>query len=488
VTLLSVTIALRVLFLIANGLIRGVEFYSDDALITLRYSFNLAQGRGFVYNPGEHVLGTTTPLYTLVMSIPALLKLDLLWSSVITNSLIDCGSVIVIRRILSNCVRSALVRLPLILLFAANPVIIRWSCYGMEVSLLVFLSLLTAYWFWQGRYWASGISAAFVVLTRIDGVIFVGSLAIAHLIVCVLIARRFFVPWKMIVAFSAGFAPWAIFALLTFGSIIPQSIVAKQLAYHWVQIPLIKILDLGWGFSTIPLYVVGCYSIMRRIRTGEVVYAVGLTYLLWAIALAIFFVITRAPAHIYEWYRVPFFTSVAVVGMIGLRMLGSQLKEAFSRLRPRQRVYELLNVTVLVLAPLFIFYARPLLDLLPGQQPQTETSMHLAVGQWLRKNASSDATVIAGNIGFIGYFSQLRVLDDVGLVSPEVLPFLANSHGDSAPLIDVFRPDYLALEWREVVTMQAEITRLQCAKTFEVGVAFPSVSSPYQIYRCPWAK
>ena len=40
----------------------------DDAFITFRYARNLLLGRGFVFNPGEHVLGTTTPLYTLMLS------------------------------------------------------------------------------------------------------------------------------------------------------------------------------------------------------------------------------------------------------------------------------------------------------------------------------------------------------------------------------------------------------------------------------------
>ena len=37
----------------------------DDAYITYRYARNLATGRGFVYNPGEAVMGTTAPLSTI---------------------------------------------------------------------------------------------------------------------------------------------------------------------------------------------------------------------------------------------------------------------------------------------------------------------------------------------------------------------------------------------------------------------------------------
>ena len=43
----------------------------DDSYITFRYSLNLAAGHGFVFNVGDPVLGTTTPLWTLVLALCA---------------------------------------------------------------------------------------------------------------------------------------------------------------------------------------------------------------------------------------------------------------------------------------------------------------------------------------------------------------------------------------------------------------------------------
>ncbi|MEK7327184.1 MAG: hypothetical protein AAB217_18220, partial [Chloroflexota bacterium] len=40
----------------------------DDAYITFRYARNQVNGLGFVYNHGDRVMGTTTPLYTLLMA------------------------------------------------------------------------------------------------------------------------------------------------------------------------------------------------------------------------------------------------------------------------------------------------------------------------------------------------------------------------------------------------------------------------------------
>ena len=45
----------------------------DDAMISMRYAWNLSHGLGLVWNPGEYVEGYTNPLMTLLMALPTLL-------------------------------------------------------------------------------------------------------------------------------------------------------------------------------------------------------------------------------------------------------------------------------------------------------------------------------------------------------------------------------------------------------------------------------
>src|SRR5215218_10102939 len=44
----------------------------DDAMISMRYAWNLSHGLGPVWNPGEYVEGYTDPLMVLLMSLPTL--------------------------------------------------------------------------------------------------------------------------------------------------------------------------------------------------------------------------------------------------------------------------------------------------------------------------------------------------------------------------------------------------------------------------------
>src|SRR5689334_227035 len=62
---LGLAMAMALLAILVRSWIAWRTHYTlDDALISLRYAENLAQGHGFVFNPGERILGTTTPLYT----------------------------------------------------------------------------------------------------------------------------------------------------------------------------------------------------------------------------------------------------------------------------------------------------------------------------------------------------------------------------------------------------------------------------------------
>ncbi len=44
-----------------------IHYTAEDSYITFRYVLNAVDGHGLVYNPGEHVEGFSSPLYTLLL-------------------------------------------------------------------------------------------------------------------------------------------------------------------------------------------------------------------------------------------------------------------------------------------------------------------------------------------------------------------------------------------------------------------------------------
>ena len=152
---------------------RETSITLEDALITYRYAENLASFRGLVFNPGERVLGTTSPLLALALGIMGhLLGIGLIpLLSNVLMALAALGSGLV--------VYAALRRLAIAPAWCAlaaaftllSPEMLWVVPGGMETPLVLFLM---AWSFWgvvAARWTQAGASLALLVLARADGML-----------------------------------------------------------------------------------------------------------------------------------------------------------------------------------------------------------------------------------------------------------------------------------------------------------------------------
>jgi hypothetical protein len=470
-------VAWRGLFLANRGLAQGPAYFFDDALITLRYTANLAAGHGLVYNPGEAVLGTTTPLYALLMAPAALLGLALPWTAAIFNLLIDACIVFAFVRIGSG---RPVFQFLAPAFYVLHPDILYFSANGMEMSLIVALALLMNSLFWRGRQVAAGIVAAALVMGRIDGVLFivaVGVLAVAA-------QRR--IPWRFALAALVAYTPWALITTLFYGSPIPASALAKRI---WMAgTDRFFVLDIHYSDERLlPLALVGLVAVVawRRREDGPGLLPIVRSLVVWMAVFSAFFIVLGS--RIESWYRVPQHVTFVLLAALGGEAVWRQLPRIHHR-APRAVAATLAAWVLVTVAvpdlrgPWQRLYLTPLMPM--EQEPVT--TMHVRVGRWLREHAGG-GTAMAGNIGHIGWQYRGPILDDVGLVSPTVLPLLNPETRDRSPLIAAFRPEFLALERREVDEMQtaiAEAGYVQVA-TFPYAPDPQHGSSPYRIYARP---
>ncbi len=202
----------------------------DDTYITFRYALNIAHGNGFVYNLNEPVLGTTTPLWTLVLALCSFLKLPLAGSALASSLLADVVSALLMARIL--------LRLGFYPVIAGSAAILFLCCFdyfslarsGMETSVFVLLILATLHQCAARRFLFAGLWCGLACVTRPEG-----SILVLVLLLSLWLHRK---SWRdngavsglgLLVMCGAG---WGLFAVTTFGSVIPQSIVAKSFAVH----------------------------------------------------------------------------------------------------------------------------------------------------------------------------------------------------------------------------------------------------------------
>jgi len=114
----------------------------DDAMISMRFARNLAEGYGLVWNAGERVEGYTNPLWTLWMTlIHATGVSDVRASLVvmISGALILLATSLVAARIAARIFESSDVAAATFALVAFNYALSFWTLRGMEVGLLALL-------------------------------------------------------------------------------------------------------------------------------------------------------------------------------------------------------------------------------------------------------------------------------------------------------------------------------------------------------------
>lgn len=333
----------------------------DDAFITFRYARNLLAGEGFVYNPGERVLGTTTPLYTLLMAALALPfggeQAPFPWLALGVNALADAAACLLLWQI-GKRLGSELAGIATSLVWAVAPYSVTFAIGGLETSLYVYL-LTSAVWaYLNQRRLLTPLFTSLALLTRPDALILVvplvldrlfrgwfakaGSPLVRLLRSSSVVARNDKtredqkengLNWREVAVFVLPLIAWYGFAWIYFGSPLPHSVTAKLLVYR-----------LGAGSAFIRLLQHYATPFMEAEWGGAVMIGVGLVLypflfiigarrglktearaLAWVIYPVLYFIAFALPNPLlFRWYLTPplpawmFFILMGLEGVIGL--------------------------------------------------------------------------------------------------------------------------------------------------------------------------
>src|SRR5262245_53041849 len=160
---------------------RGTGIVLEDALITFRFAGNLAAGRGFAFNPGEPVLGTTTPLFTLLLAGLARIFGTAAIPTLAVAVLVACGGVAVVctaRGLRAAGLDGTTAGLAAFAV-ALHPDLVWSTAGGMETMLVVALMAASFDALARGRDGIAGALVGAVVLARPDGAVWAGLVLVA---------------------------------------------------------------------------------------------------------------------------------------------------------------------------------------------------------------------------------------------------------------------------------------------------------------------
>ncbi len=444
----SIIIPLTIFLLaIAARLIPGPRTI-DDAFITYRYARNLLAGDGFVYNPGERVLGTTTPLYTLTLvALGALTggsEANFPMIAVIVNALGDGITVLLLLK-LGKDLGHKVTGVAAALVWAVAPFSVTFAIGGLETSLYVLLLTATVYAHFRDRPMLCAFLAALSLLTRPDALLLLAPLGLARFRFH---ASRFKEGKSTtLLAEAAVFlvptVTWFTFATLYFGSPLPHSILAKSLAYRLPQTaaltrliqhyatPFLGHLTFGipWigvGLVIYPFFfVVGARAALKTKRQ------------LWPWAVYPWlYLITFAIANplIFRWYLTPPLPAFIFFILLGMeRFLRTAADGVESRVMNRGWSPKIrwVLLSIVILFPLALSLRGWTLQPDHGlQRPAPEMAWHklellyrqaadILTNEMGSEAGSPPPLLAAGDVGVLGFYTPTRILDTVGLNSPQ---------------------------------------------------------------------
>ena len=151
----------------------------DDPFITFRYAENLARGLGFVYNSGERVLSTTTPLFALLLAVLSHSGLDLPHLANLIGALsLALGGLALWD--LARTWKTPLVGWVGLLLYPSFSLLL--TTLGSEMPLYLAFCLGAFAFYARRRYHLTALFIALAVLTRADGALVGVILAADYLI------------------------------------------------------------------------------------------------------------------------------------------------------------------------------------------------------------------------------------------------------------------------------------------------------------------
>jgi hypothetical protein len=413
----------------------------DDPYITYHYASNLASGNGFVFNVGERVQSTTAPLFTLVLALFGFLSADIPTLGYFLSTLCLLAFALF-------CVRlTALARPPMMWLglgTAALTFICPVTTFGLGTEMPLLVALSWGCWLAAARerWHVAAVLAALAAITRGDGVLVGVALALVYVWNNRRVAPRRW-PWSAALLYVAVVAPWYIFAWIYFGSPLPATLGVK-LAQGSAPgtVHFFEGLGVFWARSFgnlavlwVPALLLGLVGYVVMFRRGA---ALALPAV-WAALYMIGFSLLQVPR--YPWYYAP----LAPVAMLAL-LLGGQtvlafaiaLASRFVQVRQAGLITTLGTVALcLLLGGLFLAQAIQA----PRPQPTARSQLYLTVGDWLRANTPAQASVGAEEVGLLGYGSQRRIVDFVGLIQPEVA--VHHARGEALWAAQRYQPDYI---------------------------------------------
>ena len=449
----------------------------EDFYITFRSSKNLVLGHGLVFTEGERLHAFTSPLGVLLPALCSLLTGinhddAALWLFRLMCIAALGFAGVLIYLVLQKRGVSPLVTWTTLALAALDAKTVMFTVNGMETALVILALSLSIYALTvESRRMVVFLGVAWggVMWVRPDGFIYAGAIALFVLIFQAGLASERGRVWLLRqYAYAVGLAaaiylPWFVWAWIYYGTPIPHTIIAKGL-HQYAEEGLLDVgyyLDRADSFEDIfgptnvrfggwnPAIVV--WSCLLWILSAAPLILPGVARLTRALAAAfllVSFYLCFIAANLCSWYA----PNCAWIGFLVIGLAAHDFTRdpktsagggILSGLKLPRTCLGIAGVAILMQ----LIVVGCVFQQTYFQQKLIEFGQRKQIGLWLKQHAvSSHDTVFVECLGYIGYYSNLKMYDFPGLSSEEIIQSRKRQNTDIwAYLIKDLHPDWLVL-------------------------------------------
>ena len=448
------------------------RFVMDDAFIYLRYARNISQGYGFVWNPGElPVEGFTSILYLMILVVIEKLNLPTLFLAptigMVCSLLIlimswKLGEMLIPKHYLEKSLS--------VILIGLSPTFMFWTDSGMDIALysaLVLLSVIIYINYLQHKSpaWLVVFMFAITSFGRPEGLYLFGATLLFDILVNhkKILSRHIL---AMFIAFCVIYIPVFAWKWLYFGYPFPNTYYAKTGGLSTIKYQFEGgAIYLGRGlFSLVASLGVPIILLLSRLRkiswnrtiSKEIAYLFGLVVISWGGIL-----VNGGDHFVYSRFLMPTIPLATIlIIMVGVPFYLENIKID-------NKIFSILIAAIIFMTS-FLFW-KPWTLIFPAWKntslPKPNASYleyfndwdsgFINMGKTLSSTLPKDSTIAVVPVGAIGYYSNMTVIDMVGIVDSveahePLNPYYASTwrpghdKGDGAYILNR-QPDYIQL-------------------------------------------
>jgi arabinofuranosyltransferase len=467
-------------------------FPLDDSWIHAQFARNLALGHGFSYNPGVPASGSTAPLWTLVLSAGYAVTGNPVLSAKVIGVVFLALSVVLVYMLVGVITTDARQALFAAVVTASLSRLVWAGLSGMEVTLAVTLTLagilahVTYGRLGDKRQYVSTVLFGLATLARPECAAFFAAAVLDRALSGTLVrwrelaARDWLVPVAVHVAiFALIVAPFVVFSKVFGLGLLPNTAYAKALLWNRGLIAALStgsFKELVRSFTVHPfdyylsflqeslsnnpiLFIFAAFGFLRLVLSIPYQeesrcrsFIIPLSVIVFPLAIGI--IVPFGTASYQEGrYAAPVAPLMLIIGTIGLyeaaRYGAGILSRAKFMGRPATVVMERSLVWLFMVLALSAqvrtawYRAKNY-----GREVDNIEDMQVTLGRWIDRELPEGAALAVNDVGAIAYFSERKVFDTVGLISPDVLSYIetydSRDRAILAFIADV-RPDYAVL-------------------------------------------